>query len=141
MHAGASDSESAENDTGTGPATPVSPALSATENRKEDEHQPITLITFRSETDELTRRNLLPADLMPVEEEGSPDVEILKIFRRKIADLRRLPKHQRAREYRAALEWLSATMNALRDKRAYARHRRHMFWQMRCNRPPDMDYR
>ena len=82
MRAGASDSELTENDTGTGPATPVSPALSATGNQQEDEHQPATPITFRSETDELTRRNLLPADLMPVEEEGSPDVEILKIASR-----------------------------------------------------------
>jgi hypothetical protein len=140
MRAGASDSESAENDTGTGPATPVSPTFSAHQNQKEED-QPTAVIKLRPSANELTHRDILPVDPIPGEEEDSPEFEVMKMFRRKIAGLRRLPKHQRAQAIRAALEWLSATMKALRDKRAYARHRRHMLWQMRRIRLSDLDHR
>jgi hypothetical protein len=138
MRAGASDSGSAENDTGTGPATPVSPALSAHQNQKE-EFQPVAPNKFWMAANELMHRDILPVDPIAGEEEDSPDFEIMNIFRRKIAGLRRLPKHQRAREIRAALEWLWSTMAALREKRAYARSRRHTLWQIRRARPSGVD--
>lgn len=118
--AGASDSEPMENKRGIGPATPVSAALSANEKRKEDGDQAFTLIKFNPAAPEVTRRDFLPAELMSTEEEDNPDVEIQLIFRRKIAGLRRLPRHQRAQALRAALEWLWSTLAALREKRAYA---------------------
>jgi len=89
-------------------------------------------IHFKPVAAELTGRDLLPAELMSVEEEGCPEFEIMKIFRQKIAGLRKLPRHQRAQEIRATLEWLWSTMKGLREKRLYARHRRHMqcqHWQ------------
>jgi hypothetical protein len=135
MRAGASDSESAENDTGTGPATPVSPAISAHQYQKE-EYQPAASYRFWTAANELTRRDILPADPISSEEEGSPDFEIMRIFRRKIASLRRLPKHQRAQEIRAALEWLWSTLKGLREKRLYARHRRYVQRQHRQSPDP-----
>ena len=127
MGAGANDSEPTENDRGTVPATSVSPALSpANENQKEDEDQSFASSKFIPAASELTRREFLPAEMMSAEEEDTPDFEILKIFRRKIAGMRRLPRHQRAQVIRAALEWLWSNMAALREKRAYARHRRHI---------------
>jgi hypothetical protein len=141
MRAGARDKGLTENDAGTGPATPVSPALSAHENQEVNEDQPFMAFKFRAATTELTRREFLPADLILVEEADSPDpdFEIMKIFRQKIAGLRRLPKRQRAQARRAALEWLWSNMKALRDKRTYARHRRHMLWQMKRNRRTNLD--
>jgi hypothetical protein len=140
MLAGASDSERTENDRGTGPATSVSPVLSANENQKEDDYQPFASGKLKMATSELTRPDLLAAEPTSAEDEGSPEFEILKIFRRRIAGLRRLPHHQRARAIRAALEWLWSTLAALREKRAYARHRRHMLWQMKRIRPLDLDH-
>jgi hypothetical protein len=133
MHAGASDSESAENDTGTGPATPVSPALSAHQNQKEED-QPTAVIKFRPAASDLARRDIFPVDPIPGEEEDNPEFEVMKMFKQKMAGLRRLPKHQRAQAIRAALEWLWSTMAGLREKRAYARHQRHM--QRLRMRPP-----
>jgi hypothetical protein len=122
MRVGASDSGFAENDTGTGPATPVSPTFSAHQNRKE-EYQPVASYRFWAAATELTRRDIFPVDPISSEEEDSPDFEVMKIFRRKIAGLRRLPRQQSAQAIRAALEWLWSTMAGLRDKRAYARRR------------------
>jgi hypothetical protein len=109
------------------PATPASPSVSANENRQEDEAQPSALIKFPCGTSDRTCYD--PIDLIFAEEEGNPEFEIVRIFRRKIAGLRRLPRHMRAQEIRAALEWLSATMKGLRDKRAYARHARKIMRQ------------
>jgi hypothetical protein len=128
MRAGARDNDLTENDAGTGPATSESPAFSAYQYQKE-EYLQTAVIKFRPAANELTCRDVLPADPIASEEEDSPDFEIMKIFRRKIAGLRRLPRAQRAQEIRAALEWLWSTMKALRDKRAYARHRRHILRQ------------
>jgi hypothetical protein len=103
----------------------VSPAFSANEDQKKDENQPFSPTIFKSAATELTLRDLSAAELMSTEED-SPDVEIQLIFRRMIAGLRRLPRHQRAQALRAALEWLGSTMAALREKRAYTRHRRNI---------------
>jgi hypothetical protein len=129
MRAGNSDSELTENELGTGPATPVSPAHLASENREEGEKQPAASIRFMAVATELTGCDLLAAEIMSAEEEGSPELEILLIFRRKITGMRRLPRQQRAQAIRAALEWMWSTMAALREKRAYGRHRRHIIRQ------------
>jgi uncharacterized protein with von Willebrand factor type A (vWA) domain len=123
MRAGTSDSGPTENDQGTGPAPSVSPALSANENQKEDEKQPLMPIRLNPAEAELTGGDRLPVELMSAEE-GSPELEILLIFRRKIAGLRKLTRQQRTQEIRAALEWLWSTMAALREKRLYQRHAR-----------------
>jgi hypothetical protein len=128
--AGGSDSGPTGNDSGTGPAPPASPSVSASESQKEDESPAPGLIKFGGEASDQKYLDLLLADLGSAEEEGSPEFEILKTFRRKIAGLRRLPRHQRAQAIRVALEWLSAMMNTLREKRAYARHSRRTFRQL-----------
>lgn len=137
MRAGTSDSGPTENDRGTGPAPPVSPVLSANENQKENENQPFAPIRLKLSGTELTGGDRLPVELMSTEEEGSPELEVLLIFRRKIAGLRKLPRQQRAQEIRAALEWLWSSIAALREKRAYARHRQHMLRQQRRQPKPD----
>jgi hypothetical protein len=139
MRAGAGDSDLTENDTGTRPASLVSPSVSANENLKEEKEQPFLPLNVKRVASELARPDRLPADLISVEEEGNPEFEVLLMFRQKIADLRRLPKHQKAQAHRAALEWLWSTMAALREKRAYARHRRRMVWQMKRMRPSGLD--
>ena len=129
MRAGASDSGPTENERGTGPAPPVSPSVSASESQKEDESRPPALTGFSLKVPDLTDDDLPSADLVSAGEEGSPEFEILKTFRLKIAGLRRLPRDQRARAIRMAIEWLSAMMKGLRERRAYSRHSRKILRQ------------
>jgi hypothetical protein len=75
------------------------------------------------------------------EESDSAEIEAQAIFRRKIAGLRRLPRRQRAQALREAREWLAVALQALREKKATARHARYMLWQMKCIRPSGFDHR
>jgi hypothetical protein len=75
------------------------------------------------------------ASFEPAEDLDSPESEIQDVFRRKIAGVRLLPRHERAQAVRAALEWLWFAMNALREKRAYENHTRHLLWRMQMPRP------
>jgi hypothetical protein len=64
----------------------------------------------------------LPAlDFGPIDDQDSPEAEIVGIFRRKLAGLRFMSRQERAQAVRAALEWLWFAMAALREKRAFAR--------------------
>jgi hypothetical protein len=61
-------------------------------------------------------------------------IDIETTFRRMLIGLRRLPRRERAQALRAAREWRSFAMNALREKRLRDRHARYV--QRRQNRLP-----
>ena len=71
-------------------------------------------------------REQLRDDPSPVESESVDDgdaaeIEVLTIFRRRMAGARRLPRRERALARRAALDWLRSALMALREQRAYRR--------------------
>jgi hypothetical protein len=57
------------------------------------------------------------------------------MFRQKIADLRRLPRHQRAAALWAAKLWLAIELKALREKRSGERQSRYMQWRLQNPAP------
>lgn len=57
------------------------------------------------------------------------------MFRQKIADLRRLPRHQRAAALWAAKMWLAIALKALREKRSNERYGRYMEWRLQNPAP------
>ncbi|WP_426424193.1 hypothetical protein [Bradyrhizobium genosp. A] len=65
------------------------------------------------------------------EDDSEAIASILKIFKRKIAGLRNLSRHERALAFRIACDWLSSEMAGLREKRAYRRHGLRMLRQQR----------
>jgi len=76
------------------------------------------------------------AGLEPDEDSNGADAEIEAIFRRKIVGLRRLPRRQRAQALREAREWLAFALQALREKKATARHARYVLWRQSRLPPP-----
>jgi hypothetical protein len=70
---------------------------------------------------DITRLSLPALDFGPIDDQDSPEAELVSIFRRKLAGLRFMSRQERAQAVRAALEWLWFAMAALREKRAYAR--------------------
>jgi hypothetical protein len=61
------------------------------------------------------------------EEDGEGEIEMM--FRARLSALRRLPRHEKAAALRAAREWRTGAMKALREKRAARRLARHRLWQ------------
>lgn len=137
MRAGASDSESAENDTGIGPATSVPHLSTAKEIEPSKEPEKPFLPAAVAEADELA-----PGDSSrgrpPYEDDGEAIAAIYKIFRMKLSGLRRLPRNLRAAERRAARDWLAIAMKDLREKRAYKRHAIRMFRRQRRLQNPSL---
>jgi hypothetical protein len=62
------------------------------------------------------------------EDDDGAEAALRTLFRQKIADLRRLPRHQRAAALWAAKMWLAIELKALREKRARERQGRYMQW-------------
>jgi len=110
MFAGASNSGSAENDPGTGPATSASPAQSANEIDG------------------------------PIDEGDAAEIEIENIFKRKIADARLLPLRERALARREARDWRRLALKALREKRRNELQARYALRQLRRIRPSDFSH-
>ena len=111
-----------ENDHGTGPATPESPATSA------------------SERDRQTRFSLRDAfgspfiPLEPTDGDEAAESEIEALFKCRLMGLRRMPRYQRPLALRAAREWRQLALKALREKRERERRARYVFW--RSQLPP-----
>jgi hypothetical protein len=120
----------AENDRGTGPATSVSPAHSAPEIDKPSEYLPASPSISPPEP-ELQRPSYVEAE---IDEGDAAELEIEAEFRRKLMGLRRMRRRERAQALRAAREWLSFALNALRERRLRDRHARYM--QRRLNQSP-----
>jgi hypothetical protein len=106
-----------ENDRGTGPATPVSPAPLADESNQPDKFQAMRAALSTGEAIEAKQQTRV-AGLGAVDEDDAEEIEIEQTFRRMLMSLRRLPRHQRAGALRAAREWRRTALKELREKRA-----------------------
>jgi hypothetical protein len=104
------------NDGGTGPATSASHALTAHTIEEYERYR-----VFAATALDVTRLSLPAIDFGPIDDQDSPEAEIVSIFRRKLAGLRFMSRVERAQAVRAALEWLWFAMAALREKRAFVR--------------------
>lgn len=123
-----------ENNHGTGPATPRSPAASASEKEEPNAfHAPAYI--FRSVENELSRRDSPFIPFEPTEDDDSERVEIEATFKCRLLGLRRLPRHQRGLALRAVREWRQIALTELRARRARERSARHVLWQLRLPPP------
>jgi hypothetical protein len=104
----------AENERGTGPATPVSPASSASEIDKPSDRRPITSQRLSQIEVELRHKS---DESDPLDDSDAAEIEIEAEFRRKLMGLRRLRRRERAQALRVAREWRSFALNALRERR------------------------
>jgi hypothetical protein len=127
-----------ENDRGAGPATPRSPSPSASDRGEASGIQtPLRALSLAA-ANEIARRgtDMIPfIPLEPAEEYEAEELEIERVFKCRLRDLRRLPRHQRALALRAAREFRQMALQALREKRARERHARYMLWKMRLPPP------
>jgi hypothetical protein len=121
---------SAENDRGTGPATSASPASSAHEIDQQPKYLPASPSVSPAEAE----LRLPSVETEAIDEGDAAELEIEAEFRRKLRGLRRLRRRERAQALRAAREWLSFALNALRERRLRDRHARYM--QRRHNQMP-----
>jgi hypothetical protein len=136
--AGASDSESAENDTGTGPATSVPHLSTANEIEPTKEPEKPFRPTAITESDKSTVGGSEGGT--PAYDDDSDAVAVIyKIFRQRLSGLRRLPRRVRGAELRAARDWLAIAMKDLREKRAYKRHAIRMLRRQRRLQNPSLD--
>jgi hypothetical protein len=109
------------NDSGTGPATSASHALTAHTIEEYESYRVFASARFDASALEVIRFSLPAIDFGPIDDPNSPEADIVNIFRRKLAGLRFMSRQERAQAVRAALEWLWFAMAALREKRSYAR--------------------
>jgi hypothetical protein len=79
---------------------------------------------------ETTRHAARLPELEPLEEDEGAVLEINQLFRRRLAGLRRLPRHQRADALRAARDWRRQSLRALKERRAAERRARHLLRQL-----------
>jgi hypothetical protein len=116
-----------ENDTGTRPAAPLSPSdESANEMRQQSFKASAVRVEFKAAVlGELTRGGP-PPDSQDLEDDGAAEIE--DEFRRRLLALRRMRPHERAAALRAAREWRSLGLKALRDRRARDRRARAALW-------------
>jgi hypothetical protein len=117
-----------ENERGTWPATPASPATSA--NEPERPIQVSVPPSISAAAVEVTRSGSDGAGFEPVEEDAGAETEIEAAFGAKLMDLRRLPRSQRPLALRAAREWRQSALKGLREKRARDRQVQHMLWRL-----------
>ena len=79
--------------------------------------------------DELARRGPAFPLFEPLEESDATANEIAAAFRRRLAGLRRLPRHERIAALKAARELKLASMRSLVERRATERHARYTQWR------------
>jgi hypothetical protein len=78
----------------------------------------------------------MPAPEFDADEEGgAEEIEIDKMYRRKLAGLRHLPRLDRPHARRAAREWRLAALKALHEKRAAERHARRLLRRLQSPAP------
>ena len=128
------------NNRGTGPATSVPRDDQAIEKANGNE-QPIPFHpcseTKSGEEQTEWKRHDTPWIAPPpaAEDDDGAEAALRTMFRQKIADLRRLPRHQRAAARWAAKLWLAIELKALREKRARERQGRYMQWRLQNPAP------
>ena len=62
-------------------------------------------------------------------------MEIESLYRRRLAGLRRLSRHERAAALRAARDWRRQAISALRERRAAMRHANRLARRLRARSP------
>jgi hypothetical protein len=125
MKNGARGSDLLANSRGTGPATPVSPGSSASDESPPEKFREGSRPIFaRPAAIELTRQDFEAPESEAPDDDGAAGIEAE--FRRWIAGLRRLPRKERAAALRTAREWYLLALTALGEKRARERNARHM---------------
>jgi hypothetical protein len=130
-----------ENEQGTGPAPPVSPACPAPTNEPRPAGQIRIPVTFtREPLNEVTGRGIHPLTSDPVDPDAGAELEIKMLFRTKLTALRHLPREQRAAASRAAREWLLLALKALAEKRRNARLDRRMLRRLHRPQPRRRGY-
>lgn len=125
LRAGANDSGPTENESGTGPATPVSPSAPAHTIEEREISQRMVLPTFARAAEEMTSNDIVGD---PVEGNGE-EYEILVRYRHMLDGIRKLPRKMRVLARREAHKWLGSELKASRERRAlrrssYRTHRR-----------------
>jgi hypothetical protein len=113
------------NKRGTGPATSESPDYPAHTTKQSSDRPSDVLarLTLRpSAVIEVTKRHAPALAPEPFEDGVGAELEIDAEYQRRLAGLRRLPRHERAAALRLAREWRQLALRALREKRATARH-------------------
>jgi hypothetical protein len=123
-----------ENERGTRPATPASPATSANEKDRPILFQRPAQLFSSATPSEVTRAGSDGEGFEPVEE-GGAEGEIEAMFKAKLMDLRRLPRCQKPLALRAAREWRQSALAALRAKRARDRLAQYALWRSRRQAP------
>ena len=126
-----------ETDRGTGPATSVSPAASAS---RPDEALSTLASTHLSEVSRQPpvsdERQDAPNPLISPDEGDGDELEIERAYRLRLQSARRLPARERQAALRAARHWVLVERKRLRDRRAAARNRQRL--QRRIGRPAPM---
>jgi hypothetical protein len=120
-------------DRGIGLAALRSPAGQASTSERSMDKPPIGCArsAWRSAAAlETTRHAADLPELEPLEEDDGAVLEINQLFRRRLAGLRRLPRHQRAGALRAARDWRRQALGALKERRAAERRARHLLRQL-----------
>jgi hypothetical protein len=84
---------------------------------------------------EVTRRAVRLPETEPRADDEAMVTEINDLFRRKLADLRRLPRHERPHALRAIRDWRRLALKALRETRATNRHARHLLRRVQTPAP------
>jgi hypothetical protein len=112
---------STANDSGTGPATSASHALTAHTIEEHERYRVFASARFDASALEVTRFSLPAIDFGPIDDPDRSEADIVNIFRRKLAGLRFMSRRERAQAVRAALEWLWFAMAALRERRTFSR--------------------
>jgi hypothetical protein len=122
-----------ETDRGIGLAALRSPDDQASTSERSSDWPPIGSARsawYSAAALETTQRAAHVPDLEPLEEDEGAVLEINQLFRRRLAGLRRLPRHQKADALRAAREWRRQALRAVKDKRAAERHARRLLRQL-----------
>jgi hypothetical protein len=130
MKSGAKGTDPPGTDRGAGLAAPVPLDNLATEQSQPDKFQAVARTMLSSTAAvELTQWHFPSLGSEATEDDGTAD--ILDTFRRWLMGLRHLPRRERAQALRAAREWLSLALTALREKRAHERYARYMLRRLR----------
>jgi len=126
------------NNRGTGPATSVSPVLSANEKGGTPESRTPFLMRpiLTKAATEMTGRWPRRPSASVVDPDEAGEMEIEKTFRRTIAGLRRLPRRERPSAVQAAKDARILALRALRERRAYKRHAEYLLRKLKAEPAP-----
>jgi hypothetical protein len=118
-------------------ATPLPPAHHSAKTIGDEADRQHLHVSRRFEAaalNEVVRRQAAPPEPDMVEGEAE-EIEIDTIYRRKLAGLRRLPKRERPHARKAAKDWRTQALRALRERNAIERHARRVIRRLQAPTP------